>query len=92
MTPLHPATGEALTAEDFAAAYEPALREGNLGMRWLLDAEAEKSPELRALRDRIVDAFTLAQPPRLISAAELLTGTIGGPRPRRPSIACCKVS
>jgi hypothetical protein len=33
VTPLHPATGEALTAEDFAAAYEPALREGNLGMR-----------------------------------------------------------
>lgn len=85
-TPLHPATGEALTAEAFAELYEPALREGNLGLRWLLDAQAEKDPAMRALRDRIVDAFTLAQPPReIVDAREVLTGRIEvcGTRVRR---------
>lgn len=75
--PLYPWTGEELTAETFAAAYEPALREGDQGRRWLLDAQAEKSPELRALRERIVDAFVLSQPPReIVDAREVLTGRI----------------
>ena len=64
--PHHPLTGEPLTPDTLASSYEEALEQGDLGTRWLLDHQAEKTEELRRVRDAVIDAFTLRQPPRIV--------------------------
>jgi len=49
---LHPYTGEPLTAESLAVAYEGA----DATLRWLLDHLTEDVPELREARELVVKA------------------------------------
>ncbi len=49
---LHPYTGEPLTPEGLAAAYEGA----DATLRWLLDHLTEDEPELREAREQVVKA------------------------------------
>lgn len=74
--PHHPLTGEPLTPDTLTSSYEEALERGDLGTRWLLDHQAEKTEELRRVRDAVIDAFTLRQPPRIVDARAVLTGRI----------------
>jgi hypothetical protein len=49
---LHPYTGEVLTPESFTEAYA----EGDATLRWLLDYEASRAPELLEVREQVVKA------------------------------------